>query len=141
MLVIAAIVALACGSGITHPAQELRPGPTPELPRWATQDRLISVVKWTDQVVEGANGVRFVITQTSGLTGFFQNWYEAEGEMSEYSTHILIRTGNVYLETLEHVYLSPSFDQDGFLERGTWRFAAAVSVVSQFDDTVIELYE
>ena len=97
--------------------------------------------KWEDRVVEGTDGVRYIITQTGGLIGFFQIRYEVEGKTSEIPIHVLIRTGDVYLEPLEHPGLSRTFDQDGFLERGTWRFAAAVSVVSQFDDTVIELYE
>ena len=139
MLTMALITAVACGSGLNISNAELKAGPTPELPAWATQDRLISVNRWADRVVEGPDGVRFIVTQVAGSSdALFQIFYEVEGRTKEIPNHVLIRTEDVYLDTVE---ISQSFDADGYLEAGKWKFPGAVSVVGLFDDTVIELYE
>ena len=120
-------------------APELRTGPTPELPSWAKQDRLISVNKWADQEVIGADSVRFVITQYFGdPDGLFHVWYRADGRTKEIPNHVLIRTGDGYMETVK---ISQLFDSDRYLVTGKWFFPGAAAVVGLFDDTVIELYE
>ena len=130
---------IACGSGVRSSAPELSTGSTPVLPAWAKQDRLISVNKWGDDVVLGAEGVRFVITQVYGGTEYlFQIWFEVEGQTKEFPNHVLIRAGDVYLDTVE---ISQSYDSDGYLMNGKWKFPGAVAVVGLFGNTVIELYE
>ena len=139
LLATALAAAIACGSGITHSRSELGTGPTPKLPVWATQDRLISVNLWADKVILGADGVQFAVTQVGGSPdSLFQIWYEVEGQTKEIPFHVLIRTGDFYVDTVQ---FSQTFDSDGYLENGKWFFPSAVSVVGLFDDTVIELYE
>lgn len=139
LLALVAAFAVACGSGLTLPSVELRVGPTPELPDWATEARLISVNKWSDRVILGTGGVRYVVDQFVGSPdSLFQIFYDVEGRTREIPDHVLIRTGDVYLVTVQ---TSQMFDSDGFLKSGKWKFPGAVSVVGLFDDTVIELYE
>ena len=68
----------------------------------------------------------------------FQIFYEVEGQTKEIPNHVLIRTGDVYLDTVQ---ISQTFDSNGYLKSGKWKFPGAISVVGLFDDTVIELYE